>query len=92
MPLPSRRITPFAVLQLLSQENVLNLIITLYVQQGRLPEPDELLFCDKNTTIEDIELILMIINLLAHYASFSPHIALPLFLKLRSYSSTIDST
>ena len=40
-------------------EKVLDLIVTLYVQHGRLPEPDEVLFCDSNTTIEDIELLLI---------------------------------
>eukprot|EP01124_Arcella_intermedia_P034928 TRINITY_DN8767_c0_g1_i1.p1 TRINITY_DN8767_c0_g1~~TRINITY_DN8767_c0_g1_i1.p1 ORF type:complete len:3649 (-),score=794.98 TRINITY_DN8767_c0_g1_i1:25-9951(-) len=39
-------------------DKVLDLTFTLYVQQGRVPEPDEVIFCNKNTKMEDIALLL----------------------------------
>jgi hypothetical protein len=40
-------------------EQVLDLTLSLYVQKGRLPEPDEVLFCTKSTSFEDIKLIVL---------------------------------
>ena len=37
---------------------VVDTVLSLYLQQGRLPEPDELLFCTSSTTLEELELMI----------------------------------
>ena len=41
-----------------SPADVIDLVLSVYVRRGRLPEPGEILFCDAETTLEDIELLL----------------------------------
>eukprot|EP00466_Bigelowiella_natans_P005501 jgi/Bigna1/142949/aug1.74_g17657 len=41
-----------------SPSAVLDLVLSVYVRRGRLPEPGEILFCTKGTSLEDVELIL----------------------------------
>ena len=37
---------------------VVDTVLSLYLQQGRLPEPDEVLFCNSSTTLEEVELMI----------------------------------
>lgn len=38
------------------QDEVIPVVLSIYVRRGRLPQPGELLFCTPNTTNEDLEL------------------------------------
>ena len=45
--------------QAASVDDVLSTVITLYAQETRVPEASEVLLCDKGTTIEEVEIILL---------------------------------
>jgi hypothetical protein len=38
---------------------VIDVVLSIYVRRGRLPEPGEIMFCAPNTSLEEIELILL---------------------------------
>jgi hypothetical protein len=40
-------------------QQVIPVVLSVYVRKGRLPEPGEVLFCNERTRMEDIELILL---------------------------------
>lgn len=42
-----------------AREDVMSTVIALYAQEGRVPEPSEVLLCNDRTSAEDVELLLL---------------------------------
>ena len=40
-----------------SPNHVIDLVLSIYVRRGRLPEPGEIVFCNNDTAVEEVELL-----------------------------------
>jgi hypothetical protein len=50
---------PVFVTQTENPERVIDCVLSIYIRRGRMPEPGEILFCTPDSTIEELNLILM---------------------------------
>ena len=54
----STQLLPIYVTKAKTTMEVIEVVLSIYVRRGRLPQPGEILFCTTDTTLEEIELII----------------------------------